>query len=70
MQTTITVIAQTETVSVKWTELGNVTFNVIENDYDKSVILSYDTLLKLAIAIVENHNKPTTIAELDKYGLI
>jgi hypothetical protein len=70
MQTTITVIAQTETVSVKWTELGNVTLNVIENDYDKSVILSYDTLLKLAIAIVENHNKPITIAELDKQGLI
>ena len=70
MQTTITVIAQTETVSVKWTELGNVTLNVIENDYDKSVILSYDTLLKLAIAIVENQNKPITIAELDKQGLI
>ena len=70
MQTTIQVISKTETASVKWTELGNVTFNVIENDYNQSVIMSYDTLLKVAIAIVENHNKPTTIGELEKQGLI
>lgn len=70
----------TQTIEVKSkTEIGTITFNsltstvtvnVTHYDYNKSVIMSYDTLLKIAIAIVENHKKPITIADLKKSGKI
>jgi hypothetical protein len=47
-----------------------VTVNVTNYDYDRTIIMCYDTLLQLAIEIVANHNKPTTIAELEQSGEI
>jgi hypothetical protein len=69
----ITVNGKSETLTIDCTELGTVTLNVKCHEhttYDRTVIMSYDTLLQLAIQIVENHNKPTTIAELEKSGEI
>jgi hypothetical protein len=47
-----------------------VTVNVTNYDYDRTIIMCYDTLLQLAIEIVANHNKTTTIAELEQSGKI
>jgi hypothetical protein len=49
---------------------STVTINVTNYDYDRTIVMCYDTLLQLAIEVVENHNKATTIAELEQSGKI